>query len=373
MLAIFQISKQGGKERDCLALAQFLTNRGHEVTLVTTSAVSRSSLPFKLTILPKFNLTNHARARAFARAVGELNASTRPDALMAFEKIPGADFYYAADAVTASPDRNLRSWLPRRRTFLALERGVFGKSSRSRVFFLTARQRDEYIAAYDFDPSRSVVLPLILHDDRYQAVLDHSQRIQIREQLGLPRQATVAISVAVQAKQKGVDRTLAALTAYPQLHLLIVGSSDKWLTRRIQKLRLEDRVRVVPYASNVMHLMLAADFLVHPARIEAAGQVISEALLAGCPAIVSAICGYASEVTRSDAGIVLSEPFRPEILIDAISIMLKTLPTLRRAAAAESTRQRECRGHWLTVIADEVERFFFERESFKASPSTRQD
>ncbi len=360
MLAVFQIRKKGGKERDCLALAQFLAHRGHEVTVVTTSAESASSLPFKLTILPKSNFTNHARASAFARAVGELNASTKPDAFMAFEKIPGADFYYAADTVTAS-SLDFRSWLPRRRTFLALERGVFGKSSRSRVFFLTARQRDEYIAAYDFDPSRSVVLPLILHDDRYQAVLDHPQRIQIREQLGLPRQATVAISVAVQAKQKGVDRTLAALTAYPQLHLLIVGSSDKWLTRRIQKLRLEDRVRVVPYASNVMHLMLAADFLVHPARIEAAGQVISEALLAGCPAIVSAICGYASEVTRSDAGIVLPEPFRPETLVDAISIMMKHLPTLRRAAADASTRQRECRGHWLTVIAEEVERFYFER------------
>jgi UDP-glucose:(heptosyl)LPS alpha-1,3-glucosyltransferase len=289
--------------------------------------------------------------------VSDLRSAAKPDILLAFEKIPGADFYYAADPATASRGLDFLSWLPRRHSTSAAEHGVFGKAARSRVFFLTARQRDDYTALYDFDPRRSILLPLVLHDDRYEAALSPPDRIQIRKQLGLPAEGIIAVSVAVKPQQKGIDRTLAALAAHPELHLVIVGSSDKWLKRQVRALKLQGRVYIVPYVSDVMNLMFGTDFMVHPARIEAAGQVIGEALLAGCPAIVSENCGYSSEVHRSGAGIVLPEPFSQAGLIDAISRMMKDLPALRRAAAAESLRQRKQSGRWLSVIAQELGKF----------------
>ena len=215
LLAVFNLSMRGGKERDCLAVGKFLAGRGHDVTLVSTK-IGSEVVPFHYRILRRSGISNHARARAFAGAVIEYCAATKPDVLLAFEKIPGADFYYAAESASGSQRRNVLSWPGRRLTFQQLERGLFESAARTRVFFLTERQRDEYALIYNFDRSRSTVLPLVLHGERYEQAERRTDSTQIREQLGLPQDAIVAISLAVIPKQKGVDRTLAALVRLPR-------------------------------------------------------------------------------------------------------------------------------------------------------------
>jgi UDP-glucose:(heptosyl)LPS alpha-1,3-glucosyltransferase len=64
--------------------------------------------------------------------------------------------------------------------------------------------------------------------------------------------------------------------------------------------------------------MAAADLLVHPARVEAGGIVIVEAIVNGLPTIATALCGFSSHIRRADAGIVIPEPFTGHALIDAL-------------------------------------------------------
>ncbi len=355
VLAVFQLDKRGGKERDCLAVARALRERGHDVAIVTTSKAMPDLTSLRVTTLPRRGLSNHARLRNFANAVKAYAKAERADAVLAFDRIPGMDFHYAADAAVAARKSDWRAWLPRRRTYLALERGVFAPPSRTRVFFLTERQRNEYAAAYGFDVSRAIVLPLILHEERYDAAKHPADRERIRAELKLPHDAVVAVSVAVKPKQKGVDRTLSALVDHPTLHLLVAGSSEDWMMQQARALGLAERVHIVPYVANVMDLMFAADFLAHPARAEAAGQVIGEALLAGTPAIVSEICGYAGEVQRSGAGIVVPEPFDPRAFSEQMKTMLDRLPQMRDNARVEAIRLQEQRGRWLGVIANTLE------------------
>lgn len=355
VLAIFQLDRRGGKERDCLAVAKALQARGHDVAIVTTSRAMADPAPWRVTRLRRRGLSNHVRMRNFAAAVKAHAAAERPDAVLAFERIPGADFYYAADAAVAARKSGWRAWLPRRRTYLALERGVFAPPSHTRAFFLTERQRDDYAAAYGFDAARAIVLPLILHDERYDAAKRPAARETTRSNLKIPQDAVVAVAVAVKPKQKGVDRTLAALNDHPALHLLVAGSPDGWIMQRARAQGIAERVHVLPYVANVMDLLSAADFLVHPARTEAAGQVIGEALLAGTPALVSEICGYAGEVRRSGAGLVVPEPFDPRVFSEQIKAMLDRLPQMQESARAEAARLQQQRGRWLEVIVEAVE------------------
>lgn len=350
-LAIFQLEMLGGKERDCLAVAAHLHRQGHDVTLVTTRAATQQ-LP--VAIIPRKGFSNHGRARQFAKAVTAYRDSHKPDLLLSFERVPGADFYYAADAAVALRMKGAKSFLPRQRTYLQLERGVF-ENPCARFFFLTEAQRDQYAAHYDFDSTRGTVLPVILHEERFEAAQTAADRNDTRGELGLPRDATVAIAVAVKPKQKGLDRSLDALARFPNLHLVSIGSTEPWIGEQAKALNIADRVHVLPYGANVMDLMAASDFLLHPARAEAAGQVIAESLLAGRPAIISGLCGYASEIARSDAGIVLREPFDPHVLTAAITTMLERLPVMTAAAQAESNRLQSQRGRWLSVIADAIE------------------
>lgn len=356
LLALFQVDRRGGKERDCLAIADALAERGHCVTIVTTSErpAGLSDLHWATLRAPGF--TNHSRMRSFSTAVSAYRSQRPADLLLAFENVPGCDFLYAAEDAVAFKPRDFRWLLPRRKTQLSLERGVFEKGGPF-IFFLTQRQRNEYKACYDFDPARCVVLPLILHDERYRQVAVHNDRTQIRKQLGIPATAAVAISVGASSvlARKGVDRTLAALSSFPDLYLVIVGSEDRRLTHMVKTMKLEQRVRIVPYLSNVMDLLSASDFMVHPARAESAGQVIGEALLAGAPAIVSGICGYASEIAETGAGIVLPEPFRQTDLVKAIADLQAKLPAFRQVAAQESLHQQALRGRWLSIIVDTLE------------------
>lgn len=350
-LAIFQLETLGGKERDCLAVAAHLHQRGHDVTLVTTRTTAQK-LPVAL--VPRKGFSNHGRARHFAKSVLAYRDSHKPDLLLSFERVPGADFYYAADAAVAPRMRGPKSFLPRQRTYLQLERGVF-ENPRARFFFLTQAQRDQYAAYYSFDSARGTVLPVILHDERFEAARTATDRNATRSKLGLPPDAVVALAVAVKPKQKGLDRSLDALARFPNLHLVSAGSTDPWIGEQAKALKIEDRVHILPYGANVMDLMAAADFLLHPARAEAAGQVIAESLLAGRPAIVSGVCGYAGEIAQSGAGLVLREPFDPKNLAAAMTTMLEQLPAMKAAAQAESNRLQSQRGRWLSVIADAIE------------------
>ncbi|MCA1512175.1 glycosyltransferase family 4 protein [Bradyrhizobium sp. NBAIM01] len=247
------------------------------------------------------------------------------------------------------------AWLPRYRTRRALEEGVFGSGSNTKLLFLTERQRDEYAKVYRFDPARGIVLPLIVHQERIEAAKARVARSDVRKALNIPLDATAAIAIAVDPLQKGVDRVLAAAARHPDLYVVIVGSEKGWIRRQIRRLGLKDRARLVPYTSDVIRLLCAADFLVHPARVEAAGQVILESLLAGVPAIVSDVCGYATEVVRSGAGLVVKEPITDEALAGAIQDAIERLPVLRGAAATESSRLIRAQGLWLEAVALELE------------------
>ena len=88
----------------------------------------------------------------------------------------------------------------------------------------------------------------------------------------------MALCLGIPARRKGFDRAMEAIVAHPNIHLVLAGSSDRWVAPRVKQLQLQDRVHILPYADNVMDLLSAADIFLHPAREEAAGIVIGEAL-----------------------------------------------------------------------------------------------
>jgi UDP-glucose:(heptosyl)LPS alpha-1,3-glucosyltransferase len=353
---VFQLTALGGKERDCLATARCLAERGHEVTVLTTAVANGVNGPFRIVLLPAKGVTNHSRNASFARDVLAHHRAAKADVLVAFDRVPGADVFFTADHTYTLRYKGLSAWLlPRRRAMLAIERGIFDAAAHTHILFLTAKQRDEFQEAYRFDPARGAVLPLILHEERYAAAASAAERKQTRQRLGVPDSAVMALCLGIPARRKGFDRAMQAIVAHPNIHLVLAGSSDRWVVPQIKELQLQDRVHILPYVDNVMDLLAAADIFLHPAREEAAGIVIGEALLAGAPVIVSSVCGYAPEVARSGAGIVLPEPFQLDALTSAIGEMTHRLQEFRQLAAAESARLQDTRGHWLRMIADRVE------------------
>lgn len=332
----------GGRERDCLALSAELARLGHSVTLLTAHpppAAVEADLPVEGAVsLPVRGFSNHVRARRFARAVLAWRRANAVDALIGFDRMPDLDFFYAAD-LPRPRHRGLKALLPRNRTYRTLEAAVFGAGSRTRIFFLAERQAAAYAALYPLPPHRHTVLPLTLKGDRRPPGTFYATRGAVRDELGIPADAALIVNVAAYGRQKGVDRIIESLPGLPDAHLLSVGMHAPGPFRKqAQQLGVAARVHFVPYADAVDRLIGAADVMAHPARVENTGNVIIESLLYGVPVVASGNCGYATEIARSGAGVVLAEPYEQGALLAALRAALapERLAELRRLARAHS-------------------------------------
>jgi glycosyltransferase involved in cell wall biosynthesis len=92
--------------------------------------------------------------------------------------------------------------------------------------------------------------------------------------------------------------------------LLVVGSGAElrsWETLVTQHRELDGRVMFMGHRGDVPALIAAADVMVHPARYEAYGLAVHEALCSGVPAIVSASAGIAELVPDDLRGLLLED------------------------------------------------------------------
>jgi glycosyltransferase involved in cell wall biosynthesis len=80
--------------------------------------------------------------------------------------------------------------------------------------------------------------------------------------------------------------------------LLVAGSGAElraWQARAAQTAEVSGRISFLGYRTDVPSLVAAADVLVHPARYEAYGLAVHEALCCGVPAIAPVSAGIAEQ------------------------------------------------------------------------------
>ena len=315
-LGIFVYFPFGGLQRDMMKIAVELASRGAEVT-VFTGAWRDDARPenIKIVELGVSGASSHARAVDFARKFRK--AAADADIRLAFNRFGGCEFYFAADDCFAAELARrhgafLLKLLPRYRVFSALEREIFSPESPTKILYIAPRQREEFQEFYGTRDER--FFPLGPGNGPEFTVPSPDLRRARRAELGIAEDVLSALFIAAQWQLKGGDRILAAFADLPpeirsRLRLDFIGSAPDAARRAAAKLGLSDRCHFHGSQPHVEHFLQSADILLHPARKEAAGNVISEALGCGLPVICSGICGFASLVRDSGAGIVLPEPF----------------------------------------------------------------
>ena len=354
-LGIFVYFPYGGLQRDMMKIAGELALRGAEVTIFT-GAWRDAERPENVRIveLDLSGTSSHARAADFARKFRK--AAADADIRVAFNRFGGCEFYFAADTCFAAELARRRGafllkLLPRYRVFSALEREIFSPGSPTKILYIAPRQREEFQEFYGTRDERFFLLGP--GNGPEFTVPSPDLRRERRAELGIPENMLSALFIAAQWQLKGGDRILAAFAALPpeiraRLRLDFVGSAPSAARRAAEQLGVADRCHFHGPQPHAEHFLQSADILLHPARKEAAGNVISEALGCGLPVICSGLCGFASLVRDSGAGIVLPEPFDGKNFAQAIRDWLarreefaslarrasSTLPLRGRASAA---------------------------------------
>ncbi len=111
--------------------------------------------------------------------------------------------------------------------------------------------------------------------------------------------------------KKGLDRLIAALPAIPDCKLVIAGNDEEGLKPKLEAQAaiagVRERVSFVGpvYGEDKAALLSRALLLVLPSYSENFGNVVIEAMAAGCPVAVTPEVGAADIVRESAAGVVL--------------------------------------------------------------------
>ena len=206
---------------------------------------------------------------------------------------------------------------------------MFNPAASTEILLISASEQRKFERHYHTPPARMHLLPPGVAPDRRRPPDAVSRRAGARHQLGLTHDVHTLLLVGSGFITKGLDRAIRGLaylrTAYPtrRFRLLVAGQDGagrfSLLARRQQ---VQQEVTFLGGREDIADLMLAADVLVHPARSEAAGIVLLEALVTGLPVVVTGVCGYADHIEAAGAGLVLPEPFSQADLDAALACML---------------------------------------------------
>ena len=329
VMALFKYFPYGGLELDFIRIALKLAGRGHKVICCAGSWEGDVPESVEYHPIPLRAWTNHARASEFERKLHAYLETERPDRFVAFNRMGGADLYFAADNCLLPAWRKKHSdimlrYLPRYRTFLRQEKAVFAPDARTKILYIVEKQKEEYIAAYGTEPDRFFYVPPGMNEACRRPENALAVRTEERARLAVAPDELLFITVASQFRVKGADRAIRAMAHLPEsvrgkCRFLLCGDEKiKPFRELAAACGIERNLIHLGAHQDIPRLLQAADLMVHPARLEAAGSVLIEAIAAGLPVICSGLCGF-SNFVRDAGGIVLPEPFRDEDLLQELT------------------------------------------------------
>jgi len=203
-------------------------------------------------------------------------------------------------AIAASAASRAKASVTYRRD-VAAERAALGDA---RIVICNSRRtRCDVIERVGVEPSRAVVVYYGSDPRRFSLVTERER--------GAAKKALAALGVktdrplfgfvgALGDRRKAFDTLFAAWSALCRdrrwnADLLVIGAGAELQTwkRRAKDAGLGDRIRFAGFRRDVPEMLAALDLLVHPARYEAYGLAVHEAICRGVPALVSASAGVA--------------------------------------------------------------------------------
>lgn len=160
--------------------------------------------------------------------------------------------------------------------------------------------------------------------------------------------------------KKGLDRLIPALTLVPDVNLVVAGNDEENYRPVLEVLAAREGVRgrvhfVGPvYGQDKQLLLRGALALVLPSYSENFGNVVLEAMAAGCPAVVTEEVGLADVVRSSGAGVVTGGT--PEALGNALQRL--TADAEARRAMGEKGRRIVAADYSWDSVASRMEALY---------------
>jgi glycosyltransferase involved in cell wall biosynthesis len=275
-------------------------------------------------------------------------------------KIAGVNWVHYLHAAhplstAGSISRRAKAALTHRRD-LALERAAL-RAARI-VICNSRRTREDVIARIGVDPSLIRVIYYGGDPARFSLV-NAEERAAAKAALSQPfGRPLVGFVGALGDRRKAFDTVFSAWCELCgrrewDADLIVVGQGGElpaW-RRRAREAGLGDRIRFAGFRTDVPQILAALDGLVHPARYEAYGLSVREALCRGVPAIVSACAGVAEHYPPELGELLISDPNDSAELAAKLLAWRRNLERIRSAIVPLSAALRS---HTWDAMAEQI-------------------
>jgi UDP-glucose:(heptosyl)LPS alpha-1,3-glucosyltransferase len=328
---LFKYFPFGGQQINFLNIANTCRSRGHQVDVYTTAWDGDIPQDIRVNTLKVRGITNHRRRESLAKELRQIVATGRYDAIVGFIKIPDLDLYYAADTCFAAKaqEKNFLYRLSGRcRSYLRMEKEVFGRDSESEILLLSEQEKKVFKTFYDTPDHRFHLLPPGISKDWLAPGNTTQIGSELRRELSIGPDLNMVLFVGSGYRTKGLNRAIRAISSLPiklrnKTVLFVVGQDSPLLYRWLAwRLGVSKQVSFLQGRDDILRFFAAADILLHPAYRENTGTVLIEAMAAGLPVLTTAVCGYTYHIERAAAGEVVPAPFKQKNLNQLLLRML---------------------------------------------------
>ena len=314
-ILLYRYFPYGGLQKDFLAVAKELQSRQIKFKVFTRKWEGAVPEGFHVKEIGEKGVTNFAKNKNFVKDSSIALQEYDPYLVFGFNKMPGLDLYFAADTCFKKEALNKNPLIKFTRRFkqsVEFEKAVFESDSSTEVFLLNNKQADDFKSVYHINPHQMSLTPPGIGLDWN----DHEQ-IEIHKIFKIPLEDKVALFVGSDFSRKGLDRAISSVhflnANHIPLSLLVIGKDNSEpYSELLDKLGLNEKVKFLGPRNDVASLMKSSDLLLHPAREEAAGNVIIESLVSHLPVATCKDVGFAEEVKKNNGGIVLEEEFHQD-------------------------------------------------------------
>jgi glycosyltransferase involved in cell wall biosynthesis len=173
------------------------------------------------------------------------------------------------------------------------------------VIIVPSTRGVELMRSLGLPPDRIVLTPYVVDNDWWSERAAAVNRAAIRRDWGVPEDAPVVLFCAkLQSWKRPLDLLRAfAASAVPGAHLIFAGEGPlrEEIKEEASSLGLNGQVRFVGFANQTQlpGIYRAADVMVLPSEYEPFGVVVNEAMLCGCPVVVSDRVGAGDDLVSS--------------------------------------------------------------------------
>ena len=314
-LLLYRYFPYGGLQKDFLGITKELLARGHEIKVYTRSW--EGDVPENLDVveLGEKGFSNYSKNKTYVSKAFSSLKSFLPDIVFGFNKMPDLDLYFAADTCFAKQSLKkspLQKYTRRYRQSMEFEKEVFSRDSKSKILLLNEIQSQDFQDIYSTQLERLTLIPPGIEKN-----WNLHESINITEKFNLPKNEKIILFVGSDFSRKGLDRAILGISHLLKQNisasLLVLGDDNKGpYEKTIKELSLNDRVIFLGPRKDVASFMKSSHLLVHPAREEAAGNIIIEALVSGLPSLVSSEVGFSAEVLKHKSGMVVEGEFKQD-------------------------------------------------------------